>query len=405
MKPKVICVHIGARAHYLIPKALQLKGNLSYLITDTWIASTTLRSGLASNPLRLVKSFASRYSAAIPSNAVKRFSLKFLAIEMMLRAKKLKGWNLIIARNNYFENIAAKIFKQLPATAAVLGISYTSFKVFKVAGQRNQKKILFQIDPGLKEEQIVADIVAQYGDVYTTHWEPAPASYWDSWREECAMADVIMANSVWSKDALIEEGIHEHKIKVIPLPFQIEKKHYEFKKQYPAGFSKERPLRCLFLGTLTLRKGVHIVLEVASRLVNSPIEFIMVGQNELDMKLLDKPNVQYKGVASRTDTDAYYQSSDVFLFPTLSDGFGLTQLEAMAWQLPVIASRHCGEVVVDQINGLELDTCDANALEKALINCLNHPELLKKTASHCLETVKQFSLENFADSLAKLTED
>ena len=404
MKPKVICVHIGARAHYLIPKALQLKDNLSYLITDTWIASASVRSGLANSPLRLVKSFASRYSPAIPSNAVKRFSLRFLAIEMMLRAKKLKGWDLIIARNNYFENIAAKIFKQLPATDAVLGISYTSLKVFKVAGQRNQKKILFQIDPGLKEEQIVADIVAQYGDVYTTHWEPAPASYWKAWREECDMADVIMANSVWSKDALIEEGIDERKIEVIPLPFQIEKKHPDFKKQYPSVFSKGRPLRCLFLGTLTLRKGVHIVLEVASRLVNAPIEFIMVGQNELDMKLLNKPNVQYKGVASRADTDAYYQSSDVFLFPTLSDGFGLTQLEAMAWQLPVIASKHCGKVVLDQVNGLELDVCDADALEKVLIKCLEHPELLKKMASNCLETVKQFSLENFADSLAKLTE-
>lgn len=404
MKHKVICVHIGARAHYLIPKALQLKSSLSYLITDTWVASTVIRSGLASSPVRLVKSFASRYSPAISSSVVKSFSLRFLAIEMMLRAKKLKGWNLIIARNNYFESIAEKIIKQLPATDAVLGISYTSLKVFNIARQRNQKKILFQIDPGLKEERIVADIVARYGNVYTTHWEPAPASYWEAWRSECDMADVIMANSIWSKDALVEEGINEDKIKVIPLPFQIEKKHLDFKKQYPSVFSKERPLRCLFLGTLTLRKGVHIVLEVASRLVNAPIEFIMVGQNELDMKLLDKPNVQYKGVASRADTDTYYQSSDVFLFPTLSDGFGLTQLEAMAWQLPVIASKHCGEVVVNQMNGLELDTCDADALENALNACLQHPELLKKMASNCLDTVKQFSLENFADSLAKLTE-
>ncbi len=405
MKHKVICVHIGARAHYLIPKALQLKGNLSYLITDTWIASAAIRSGFANSPVRLVKSFASRFSPAIPSNAVKRFSLKFLAVEVMLRARKLKGWDLIIERNKHFENIAEKIFRQLPATDAVLGISYTSLKVFHIARQRNQKKILFQIDPGLKEEQIVADIVARHGDVYTTHWEPAPKSYWKAWREECGLADVIMANSLWSKDALIEEGIDERKIKVIPLPFQIEKKHLDFKKEYPFVFSKERPLRCLFLGTLTLRKGVHIALEVASRLINKPVEFVMVGQNELDMKLLDKPNIQYNGVASRADTDVYYQTSDIFLFPTLSDGFGLTQLEAMAWQLPVIASKHCGKVVVDQVNGLELDTCDADALEKVLIECLEHPELLKKTSSNCLETVKRFSLENFADSLAKLTED
>jgi glycosyltransferase involved in cell wall biosynthesis len=49
-------------------------------------------------------------------------------------------------------------------------------------------------------------------------------------------------------------------------------------------------------------------------------------------------------------TDAFYERADLFLFPTLSDGFGLTNLEAQAWSLPIVASRFCGEVVRDGVN-------------------------------------------------------
>ena len=55
----------------------------------------------------------------------------------------------------------------------------------------------------------------------------------------------------------------------------------------------------------------------------------------------------------------FYKEADVFILPTLSDGFGLTQLEAQSWKLPVIASRHCGEVVRDGENGVVLEEVSA----------------------------------------------
>lgn len=61
--------------------------------------------------------------------------------------------------------------------------------------------------------------------------------------------------------------------------------------------------------------------------------------------------VRWIGSVPRSATAMYYQLADVFLFPTLSDGFGLTQLEAQAWKLPIITSKFCGEVVKDRVNG------------------------------------------------------
>ena len=67
----------------------------------------------------------------------------------------------------------------------------------------------------------------------------------------------------------------------------------------------------------------------------------------------DASGVHWHGPRGETAA-RFYREADVFLFPTLSDGFGLTQLEAQAWRLPVIASRFCGDVVQDGVNGLLL---------------------------------------------------
>jgi len=68
----------------------------------------------------------------------------------------------------------------------------------------------------------------------------------------------------------------------------------------------------------------------------------------------------------------------VFVFPTHSDGFGLTQLEAQAWRLPVIASKHCGEVVADGVNGMRLDEVTPECIQRALRHCCANPQMLRQ---------------------------
>ena len=340
MPDKIICIHIGARAHYLLPKALHTRGKLEMMITDTWVKKAWIRKLLAAFPLRLVKSFSNRYTAAIGPDRVKHFSIQFLITELLLRYKHKDGWNLIMARNAAFQKKVMPLFLQLPKKT-VLGTSYTSLAIFHAAAVRGQKKILFQIDPGIKEEKIVAAITAENAALYPSTWQKAPAVYWEDWKKECSLSDIIMVNSAWSRQGLLEEGIAESKIKIVDLPYQLNEQHLQFKKIFPAVYTKERPLRCLFLGTLTLRKGIHIVLQTAQLLEQLPVEFIIVGHSEINESLLQAHNIKYKGLATRAETDNFYKEADLFLFPTLSDGFGLTQLEAMAWQVPVIASLFC----------------------------------------------------------------
>ena len=81
---------------------------------------------------------------------------------------------------------------------------------------------------------------------------------------------------------------------------------------------------------------------------------------------------------------------DVFIFPTLSDGFGITQLEAMSYGLPVIASRNCGDIVQDQVNGLLLSDVTSDNIYIALYECIKDIKLLRKWSNNALKRIKDF---------------
>jgi glycosyltransferase involved in cell wall biosynthesis len=397
---KVVCIHIGARAHYLIPKALQKKELLHTLITDTWVGNKIVRGLFLMFPVTIVKSLAGRYTSSLPKKKIKTLGITFWLYEIYLRLKYPYGWTLITKRDDRFQAVVSNKLYKLSGATSVMGISYTSLKCFQIAKSKNLKTILFQIDPGLDEENIVAELIST--GVNRTSWERATKTYWQHWKEECMLADVIMVNSEWSKSGLINQGIGEHKIRIIPLPFDLKQEHYAFTRSYPDQFTKQRPLRCLFLGTLTLRKGIHLVLNVAKALEKFPIEFILVGRNEIDEKQLTGTNITYRGVVTREETERYYQEADVFLFPTLSDGFGLTQLEAMAWQLPVIASENCGNVVQHDHNGWVVDTIDSKKLLAQLQFILNNPSIVQIYSANTISTVKKFSTDKFANDLSEI---
>jgi glycosyltransferase involved in cell wall biosynthesis len=394
----LVC-QLGAREHYAVARALAGCGALAGLATDAWIRPGSL-------PARLHRRLRDRYHAGLEQVPVKHWSEGLLAFELLARTRRRRGWPLILERNAWFQQRVSRWLKALPASAAgpkpvVFSYSYTAREPFQVARARGWRTVLGQIDPGPVE----AEIVAAEQRAFTggrTRWTPSPARYWQEWREECALADRIVVNSAWSREALLQTGIPAEKIVIVPLAYEANTS-LKPARNYPSRFQAARPLRVLFLGQVNLRKGLGRLLEAARLLAAEPVEFWMVGPLELFAvpDPLRTPNLKWFGAVPRGEVERFYQEADVFLFPTLSDGFGLTQLEAQAQGLPLIATRRCGEVVRDGVNGLLLAEPTADAIAAGVRELLARPGRLTEMAATA-GVESRFSLSSIGEQLLAL---
>jgi len=380
-----LCCQLGAREHYAVPRALQRNGLLAELITDLWLR----RAG--------------RFHPGLAGARVAAPNLAALAFELKASLARENGWKLISQRNEWFQHHAlAELKRTTNGNHTIFAYSYAAAEIFKFARERGWRTILGQIDPGPAEERIVTDL-QNTSDIKHRKWQPAPKAYWDNWREECSLADRIVVNSQWSKDALLSEGVPAEKLKIIPVAYESWADARSFQRLYPRAFSAERPLRVLFLGQINIRKGVQQLLDAVQLLKGAPVEFWFVGPLQIsvpqDLKL--HPQCRWFGVASRVAVDSYYRDADVFILPTLSDGFGLTQLEAQSWKLPVIASRYCGEIVRDGFNGVLLDEVSGEAIANVLREFLQAPHTLSAMSVRSAVD-ERFSLNALASSLKSL---
>ncbi|NET01095.1 MAG: glycosyltransferase family 4 protein [Sphaerospermopsis sp. SIO1G1] len=382
-----ICSQLGAREHYAIPRAIHKNQRLDYLITDVWIQP---QSPITKLPSQTFRKLSDRFHDDLNTANIIDFTTSLINFEISQRLQPRNQWETIINRNLWFQRKVLQklreITPKLNTQPVLFSYSYTALDLLKYAKSQGWFTILGQIDPGLIEEKIVIEEQNKYPH-NTSIWQPAPSKYWSNWQEECSLADKIIVNSTWSSKALQQVGISAEKINIVPLAYEFPKSAQTFKRIYPQSFCSDRPLRVLFLGQVVIRKGIMALLSAAKLLKNEPIEFWIVGS--LGIKIPEPiqtlNQVRWFGAVPRSATDKFYQAADIFLFPTFSDGFGLTQLEAQAWKLPIIASRFCGEVVKEELNGLILPKLTPEVIAEALIFCLNHPHKLQTFADNSIQ--------------------
>lgn len=367
LKSEWICCQLGAREHYAVARALHRHHVLRLLLTDAWVRPANLLG-------RLEPGLRARFHAELALANVFAPNSSNIAFELRAKLAGLRDWRLTIARNDWFQKVAvARLSRMRPANTprTLMAYSYAALKIFELARARGWRTVLGQIDPGPPEERIVARLYEE-NEVHRGSWRPPPRRYWANWREECALADRIVVNSTWSQAALLDEGVSAEKIKVVPLAYDGPKAIGAFRREYPAVFTALRPLRVLFLGQINLRKGIGPMLDAIRLLREEPIQFTFVGPIQLSIPpdLREDPKVRWVGSVPREDTAKFYRNADVFLFPTFSDGFGLTQLEALAWKLPIVATKFCGDVVEDGINGWLLPEVTSWAIAATLQRCV-----------------------------------
>ena len=407
-----VACQIGAREHYAIPRALRRQGQLGLMITDLWWMPG-LPAWVERLISRLAPRFRTRWDFRLQAMPRVSFNPTFLLLQAIRRGlpRTWSAHSVFIRFTDWlFQWRAARVVRRWKTNAAptpvVFSYSYAAGRIFHAAKGRGWITVLGQINPGPREEEIVADLLRrEFGPGAALARTPAP--YWTRWRRECELADAIIVNSDWSRRLLVEAGVPEEKLEVVPLAYEPPPGSQDYRRDYPRQFSASRPLRVLFLGAANPRKGIHVLLHAARVLAaeNAPVKVRIVGRDEMPGGLGDKlpPNTVYHPEVARKDTAAHFLWADVFILPTFSDGFALTLLEAQAWSLPLIASRHCGKVVGHEINGYELDEITTESVAAAIRHCVEDVDRLWEYSRHSVD-LNLFSAETIGAQLVEVAE-
>lgn len=178
----------------------------------------------------------------------------------------------------------------------------------------------------------------------------------------------------------------------------------------------------LFLSNLLESKGVIVLLDACRILKNKGYSFIcdFVGGEtleidakrfacEVDERGLNRMTL-YHGRKYGDEKKDFFENADVFVFPTYyhNETFGLVNLEAMEFKLPVIATDEGGipDVIKDGENGLICRKQDADSLSDCIARLLNDKELRLTMGENGYKKFKdQFTLEAFENNMHRILKD
>ncbi|HTV48101.1 MAG TPA: glycosyltransferase family 4 protein [Phycisphaerae bacterium] len=285
-----------------------------------------------------------------------------------------------------------------PGPYALYAYSYGALELLEYAKEAGYFSVLNQIDLSMVELEIVAQERLKWPGWETplehickTNFERLKTEHS---RAEWSKANLIVVNSEWSKQALVGDSVPAEKIVVVPLA-------YEPEPGVTAHVCEnvDRPLNILWIGQVNLRKGIPYLIEAAKLLPS--VRFTVAGPvfvNENMLKTAPK-NTQFIGRVNRAQAHKLYSDADVFVLPTISDGFALTQLEAMAHGLPVIATLRCGKVVTDGVDGLIIPFGDSAMLAGAIAKLDQDRKLISELSRNAPAKAAKFTLEACANAI------
>ena len=181
--------------------------------------------------------------------------------------------------------------------------------------------------------------------------------------QEYAEADWIIVPSEFVYRTMVDQGVPAAKLRHLPLGVSTER--------FCPGAKEDDVFRVLFVGAVSLRKGVPDLLEGFRRAgLRRPSELILVGEPFPEARaFLAKYDGLYRLVPflPHAQLARMYQQASVFVLPSIEDGFGMVVYEAAACGLPLIVSQNVGAEVRDGADGFVVPIRDPDAIAESLV--------------------------------------
>ena len=209
----------------------------------------------------------------------------------------------------------------------------------------------------------------------------------DKQEAEFAEADAITIASEYSRRTCLAEGVPESKLRKIPYGVRLER----FQKQ---GDPEPAHFQVLWVGQVSIPKGFMDALAAFQQLKHPRKSMVVIGvMHDHLRRLLAGQNlsgVRFVGPVPNPELVQYYSRSQVFVFPSIDDGFGMVLGEAMACGCPVIASNHTGaeDFFRDGQEGFIVPIRSPGAIWEKLERLAQEPALRDQMSAAALERVR-----------------
>ncbi|MFD2288832.1 glycosyltransferase family 4 protein [Pedobacter petrophilus] len=217
---------------------------------------------------------------------------------------------------------------------------------------------------------------------------------------ELKLADVTLCNSSFTKKTLVDAGIDEGKITVIPLAFPKPIKKVRNR-------SKNEPVKFLYAGNQSLRKGIHLLYEAwkTCNFKTNEAELWLIGKMQLPEHLrMDLPGkVVIKNTIPHEELLALYSEADIFVLPTLADGFGMVITESMSQGTPVITTENSAgpDIIKHDESGWIIPAGDLNALVKQMKTIVENAAALDKFSTAALMSAHRWQWPDYRKLLSQ----
>jgi glycosyltransferase involved in cell wall biosynthesis len=224
-------------------------------------------------------------------------------------------------------------------------------------------------------------------------------------------SDKVTAQSNNTKNNTKKFYNTKKEIKIIPLGFV--RPTFANTTREELGLRKGL-LYLISVGRVVKRKGYEFAIQALSKLANSDINYIIIGEGpELenlkklagDLNLHD--NVIFLGFVSEERKFQYLSQADIYVLSSLHEGFGICLLEAMYCSLPIVATNYGGQTdfLIDGRNALMVPIKDINAMSKKILMLVENEKERFTMAFNNKEDVKGFYIEQIGEQYLDIFND
>ena len=287
--------------------------------------------------------------------------------------------------------------------AGLLSYSYYGYDAFS---HYPGPGMLFQLHPHpASMRRILSTELAEHPDCAESlrrEWELClPEEDFQHLVAETRMASRFLVASSFTRETLIENGASPEAITVHP--YGVDCTRF-FPGDASNGSRSSEKLHLLFVGRINQRKGIKYLLE-ALRLLGNPKVHLTVCGRVVDGLELFRPfvdQVEVRPSVSEEELRAAYQAADLFVFPSVAEGFGQVLLESLASGLPILSttSTAAPDLIEDGREGFIVPPRRPDLLAERIDWAFHHRSEVREMRAAARRKAETFTWERFRRSVS-----